>query len=982
MGRNITTVFTCGALSLKSSTALGLGDKSSMCHRKFFASSLQHFYFCTYLALVSGGEIYFQVANSSTQYQAGDLMKFDFGIAFSNPHPQCGLNISLGGRYIDVPSGSLVYSEDFYEWEIKSCANIYDKYNYTEEWQSDIQSNKLYIRISRISEPCESNMTGFAILRISEDAMIGRTFNGQFNAEYTYDCDSATPLLFKDSLNISMETAPPILEFFGENYEVNETMSAILGDIVRFRLYMSYPRGVAFPFIRFIADDFHGDGPTLLNVKWVNALSGDNVICVKNYTASGPEFEKCSKNAKHLYLKSNDTQDNKGLRLNNAAEIFFSEVRIMNGSVYSDNNRLVCNLKTRLILNPNFNGTVKDVPNSKHKLSVIVDYGSGKWTSSVGVIMNNTRNRTDPRWAKLRIARADILKIKTGEYVRLRLIVDHVDTSNTDALNVSFSLITTSAFPFQKIVRWTGPFSNITVQDISRTSFNILVGTLNLDYKCEIYLNLVDDIKLKSGESYGYVGAVQIAYSDHNGSNKTYSDVKTMTFDYEMKLPCATDWLYRQGFCYLFGEDMVNQSTAAATCRKYGAHLVSIHSEKENLFIYDNLRDLYIPSWFAWIGLANVQTHGEAFWVDKSSFDFNKMADPDIPQHITCGAYSVNAFADITPTVTPVIQATWYDNDCSKLGGYVCKYKTIVCPAGWTPHLQTCYYVSDVDGLVLNFTDSMTFCHESDGHLVSINTEEEHHMLAALLAIGESYWIGLCNRRGLNLQWTDGSFFSSKSSWLPPITLSEEGPHCVQISTTGSVLTPSNGTDCSEKISFICERGQNDLAIGPSWRRNAGNDCQCIDDTTESDCPCCDDDVCQCISPSHQEACLKSIQDSKCLHSNNSHIVDVINGDRVICGPILSSTQDAKHQCFYQNWTPTSVLWADIGTDVADVITLGDEPNSALFVSDDGKSYLETDLVNFNYYSVSLSRWFCNGSPDKVFEKSSDLVQVNATISC
>ncbi|CAJ0601480.1 unnamed protein product [Cylicocyclus nassatus] len=102
-------------------------------------------------------------------------------------------------------------------------------------------------------------------------------------------------------------------------------------------------------------------------------------------------------------------------------------------------------------------------------------------------------------------------------------------------------------------------------------------------------------------------------------------------------------WLKFGGCEYMVKMNAKNYDAAEATCRRHGAHLVSIHSEAENNFIHKiTSTGSRVTSFeeFVWIGL-RINSKNEWEWIDGSILNYKKWAieQPDHPGSEKCGQF-------------------------------------------------------------------------------------------------------------------------------------------------------------------------------------------------------------------------------------------------------------------------------------------------------------------------------------------------------
>ncbi|KAJ0028934.1 hypothetical protein NQD34_003931 [Periophthalmus magnuspinnatus] len=79
---------------------------------------------------------------------------------------------------------------------------------------------------------------------------------------------------------------------------------------------------------------------------------------------------------------------------------------------------------------------------------------------------------------------------------------------------------------------------------------------------------------------------------------------------------CAQGWLFFMGNCYLHVSDRLTWTEAEQLCVQVNAHLSSVQSEEEQLFLNSNGQD------YQWIGLNDKDIQGEFGWTDGAPLSF------------------------------------------------------------------------------------------------------------------------------------------------------------------------------------------------------------------------------------------------------------------------------------------------------------------------------------------------------------------------
>ncbi|XP_041456898.1 echinoidin-like [Lytechinus variegatus] len=156
---------------------------------------------------------------------------------------------------------------------------------------------------------------------------------------------------------------------------------------------------------------------------------------------------------------------------------------------------------------------------------------------------------------------------------------------------------------------------------------------------------------------------------------------------------CPHGWTQRHGFCYRFFEETLPWSDAETRCHEHFdsfgiAHLVSIHDQAENDFIYQTfisgIRDRYSPDTNLpsgiWIGFYQEVQDGPWVWSDGSSNDFNHWL-PGQPDNGYHARGRLNEDCVIIWRIDNDSESTrqWDDVQCNTHGGmsFVCKMPAV-----------------------------------------------------------------------------------------------------------------------------------------------------------------------------------------------------------------------------------------------------------------------------------------------------------------
>ncbi|XP_071511499.1 alpha-N-acetylgalactosamine-specific lectin-like [Diadema antillarum] len=126
---------------------------------------------------------------------------------------------------------------------------------------------------------------------------------------------------------------------------------------------------------------------------------------------------------------------------------------------------------------------------------------------------------------------------------------------------------------------------------------------------------------------------------------------------------CERLWMQHGSYCYRIIGTPANWQDAGTGCRNYGAELVSIHSEEENIFVYDLWRmQNRSPNTGFWIGLNDISYENTFFWSDGTTVDYLRWA-PGEP----------NNYRD-QDCIQPILHSKqWDDRSCGDWLAYACK---------------------------------------------------------------------------------------------------------------------------------------------------------------------------------------------------------------------------------------------------------------------------------------------------------------------
>ncbi|XP_033108288.1 sperm receptor for egg jelly-like [Anneissia japonica] len=200
---------------------------------------------------------------------------------------------------------------------------------------------------------------------------------------------------------------------------------------------------------------------------------------------------------------------------------------------------------------------------------------------------------------------------------------------------------------------------------------------------------------------------------------------------------CEDGWESFGESCYKFDNTDRNYADSEAFCLEQGGHLVSIHSDDENIFVGDKARELSMGN--TWIGLDDNDEENVFSYLDGTPFyrgGFTRGEPNNWGGNQDCSYFPFRGTYG------------WDDMRCSNQASPLCE-RNGPCPEEWIVREETgnCYKW---------FTDRMSYdqakarCLENGAYLVSITTPEENRFVIDDVAIatsgeenGPQTWIGL-----------------------------------------------------------------------------------------------------------------------------------------------------------------------------------------------------------------------------------------------
>uniref|UniRef100_A0A914R2Y1 C-type lectin domain-containing protein n=1 Tax=Panagrolaimus davidi TaxID=227884 RepID=A0A914R2Y1_9BILA len=299
---------------------------------------------------------------------------------------------------------------------------------------------------------------------------------------------------------------------------------------------------------------------------------------------------------------------------------------------------------------------------------------------------------------------------------------------------------------------------------------------------------------------------------------------------------CIEGWTFWNGKCYGVFYD-ANWYVAEAHCSDYGAHLASINSHEENLFIADLAQHPGATACASdpqgWIGLFRYEN--EWYWSDETPAEYLNWF-PNQPQK---DAGNVCVYMHLAPICNGKMGKFANAVPCDKvLKKYICKKdpeqkddekakiivpKTITlvskkesCPDGWTFWNENCYKLYENS----NWFDAESQCKLGSAHLASIHSHDENLFLADLMnhpgadacSAPPQGWIGLYTDDDFkSMKWSDGTPIDYQY-WHPnqPILAAYAG-NCIYMHIApicgNKIGMFANSIRCNEKLAkFVCKK--------------------------------------------------------------------------------------------------------------------------------------------------------------------------------
>ncbi|XP_022093080.1 fibropellin-1-like [Acanthaster planci] len=367
---------------------------------------------------------------------------------------------------------------------------------------------------------------------------------------------------------------------------------------------------------------------------------------------------------------------------------------------------------------------------------------------------------------------------------------------------------------------------------------------------------------------------------------------------------CDQGWLRFGDYCYLYTTDiMVDFYEARGYCKGEGADLVSIHSQEEQTFLYDN----HYPGYTYWVGYTDLASEGNFIWTDGTQNTYTNWA-PDEPDnaggedcaYMDPGFYGPGGNWNDVPCSKPyliickkrITPSSCDDKPCQNggvcesvsNGGYQCKCKggysgkncqiDYYCESDWYHSGDFCYLFRDE---FKYFNDRQTWdgaetkCQSYGGNLVSIHSKEENDFIFDHMGYSKGrFYIGFTDRvtEG-TFEWSDGTK-ADFVNWHPrlPDNNGNEDYAFINPEFYGSLWADAYG---GAHYGYVCKK-----PASLCQPKTCQNGATCIDLVVDYQCNCLDG-----FEGKNCETNIDDCAEQPCL--NGGACVDLVNGYRCDC---------------------------------------------------------------------------------------------------
>ncbi|XP_030015951.1 macrophage mannose receptor 1-like [Sphaeramia orbicularis] len=278
---------------------------------------------------------------------------------------------------------------------------------------------------------------------------------------------------------------------------------------------------------------------------------------------------------------------------------------------------------------------------------------------------------------------------------------------------------------------------------------------------------------------------------------------------------------------YLINQELMVNEEARHFCQQRHGDLVSIESEAENIFLWQQIQS---SSTSFWLG-ATVDVDASFEWMDGSQALFQRWDE---------GQPALKNFDENCGVMTTSM-GFWHAFSCGLEFGSICKRRGLVhanttaaptvppeggCPSPWKKFKSKCYNI--IDNEASTWDQARKQCKWMNGKLVSIPSRHvEVFLINQIMAKPTTnFWTGLNSFEGGTYYWTDGS----KRSYINPDlmrkikeipfelrwmhtfrTMGTWGPFDIQNKCVALSNSPNGSgiwkvTSCNDTNGFICHR--------------------------------------------------------------------------------------------------------------------------------------------------------------------------------
>ncbi|KAH9490402.1 C-type mannose receptor 2 [Bulinus truncatus] len=190
------------------------------------------------------------------------------------------------------------------------------------------------------------------------------------------------------------------------------------------------------------------------------------------------------------------------------------------------------------------------------------------------------------------------------------------------------------------------------------------------------------------------------------------------------------NWTQKDDVCYRYFSQQSTWHTAQSNCQSHGGHLISIHDDRTQSFIF-SLMIRQKPISPIWLGLNDASVESRYQWSDESPFDFTlwSRGEPN----------SLSVSEDCTEMLPT--DGKWNDNNCHVVRPYICAIQrsrptpgiqtTLItveemvpecADKDWSYHDSFCYYIGTD---FKSWNKARKYCVSKGGDLASILRKRE-----------------------------------------------------------------------------------------------------------------------------------------------------------------------------------------------------------------------------------------------------------------